>query len=176
MDKYPTLGAVDAAIAAAKGEPPRPNEPTKLADDSTARGLTRDDLIKAMNERDAGYAQVLALSTTLTAKHLRDFNEVLDMNAVIAHAQTKKLALLDAYKDKYAEQIKAKSDSEEKTRIDKLVNEQLAEERKKHVEGPYPLRNASPSVLDVIEQKGDPSKYSVDTAMAEYERLQSARG
>lgn len=168
------LGKVETleeTIAKLQGQPP-PKPEEKVV---PATGVTADDVMKIVNEQAQGFAGVLGISTTLTAKHLRDFNEVLDMNQVIAHATKKKVSILDGYKDLFAEQIKAKADAEEKARIDKLVEERLGEEKKKFAGQPFPLRNQQPSVLDVIEQKGDPSKYTVDEAVAEYERLQSAK-
>lgn len=170
LGKVETL---EATIARLQGQKPpedkKPDPPT--APDGY---VTRDDLLKIINEREQGFAGFSGLTNTLSVKHYADFHEVLDMNAVIAHATKKRLPLLDGYKDLYAEQIKAKADAEEKARIDKLVEERLTEEKKK-LSQPFPLRNQQPSVLDVIEQKGDPSQYTADAAAAEYERLQAAR-
>lgn len=166
--------ALEAEIARLKGEKPTVPDPTKP---SVTTGLVRKDLDDILSERDQAFTRVLSLSTQLTTRHLRDFNEVLDMNELVDLANRHKYSLTDAYQAKFGEQLKAKADLAEKTRIDKLVEDRLADERKKHQDHPFPLRNQSPSVLDILETKTDsPANHTLDTALAEYDRLQAARG
>lgn len=166
LDKVTPL---EAEIARLKGE--KPKEPEKVV------ALTQEDLQKAFDVRDQGYAAVLALSTTLATKHLRDFNEILDMTDLVTYATGKRIGLKEAYEQKFAEQIATKAKAAEDTRIQKLVDDKLTEERKKFTEQPFPLRNQQPSVLDILDTKDKkPSDHTVDTAVAEYERLTAARG
>lgn len=166
------VGTLEQEIARLSGQ--RPIVPEVKP--PVAGGLTREQLDEILTNRDKGYAGVLAVATTLATKHFQTFGEVADMTAVIDLATKKGLSLEAAHREKYAEQIDAKAKAAEDARIEKLVADRLIDERKKQGTQPFPLRNASPSVLDVIEAKGDPSKYTVDDAVAEYERLQSARG
>ena len=182
IDKYPSLSAVEQELAKARGgivPPPAEVKPP-------ASGLSKEDLERYLSERDQardeGYANVLGLTTTLTARHLRDFNEVLDMNELIQHAKKHRVALFDpradtdAYRTIHGEKIKTRQATEEAARVQKLVDEKLAEERKKYADQPFPLRNREASVLDVLQQPDrKASDYTLDAAVAEYERLQSSR-
>lgn len=170
------LGKVETLeqqIARLQGNPPIPT-PTPTPTPAPT-GLSREDVDKILLERDKGYARVLGLTTQVAARHLRMFGEEPDMPAVIDLATKKAIPLEDAYREKYGEQLAEKAKAAEDERINKLVTERLAEERKKQTDQPFPLRNASPSVLDVLEQPNAP-KHDLDSALAEYERLQAARG
>lgn len=178
LDKYPSLDAIESELTKARGTV---DPPLRRTEEKPMPFASKEDFEKYLAERDQardqGYAGVLAYTTTLTAKHLRDFNEVLDMGDLVQHATKNRKSLADAYQEKYGDKIKAKADAEEQARIDKLVAEKLAEARKQDAQHPFPLRNASPSVLDVLESKDHkPSDHTLDTAVAEYERLQSLRG
>lgn len=146
---------------------PDKKEPVPVA------GLTKAELDEMLNARDQGYASVLGITTTLSGRHFKDFGEVLDGNDLIAYAQKNRLALPDAYQQKYADKIKAKTEAEEKVRIDKLVEERLGEERKKLANQPFPLRNQEPSALDVLQQ---PDKPALPDPTEFYQQLQAARG
>ncbi len=162
--------ALEKEVATLKGGKPPVADPTPTPAPST--GMTKEDLEKLLQARDESYAGVLALSTTLATKHLRDFNEVLDMNELVSFATSKQVSLADAYKVKFADKIAAKAKEQEDARINQLVEVRLAEVRKQDVNQPFPLRNQSPSVLDVLTSPTDkPANHTLDTAVAEYERL-----
>lgn len=151
-------------IKAGGGDPPKPPV--------VPPGVTQADLEKMFGEREQQFATVLGITNTLTAKHLRDFNEVLDTNELIDFARTKRVSLADAYSQKFAEQIKAKTDKAETERIDKLVAEKLAAARAQGANQPFPLLHGEPSVLDALgDKQTDKSQYSADAAAAEYARL-----
>lgn len=180
IDKYPTLDAVDAELARRAGQPTL----TSREETSPAAGLTKEALEQYLAERDQardqGYANVLGVTTTLTARHLRDFNEVLDMNDLIAHATKHRMPLfdpraeMDAYRAVHGEKIAAKRKADDDAALEKRVQERLAEVRKQEGANPYPLRNREPSVLDVLSQPDfKTTDYNVDAAVAEYERLQN---
>jgi hypothetical protein len=61
--------------------------------------------------------------------------------------------------------------------IEKEVQKRLTEERAKQPQHmPFPLRDPSPSPLDALQATDrKPADYSVDTAVAAYDRLQDAR-
>jgi len=155
-------------VLKAGGKPPE-----KKDDPPPATGMTKEDLEKLLNERDAGYASVLGLTTTLSGRHFKDFGEVLDGNELITYAQKNRLSLPDAYAAKFADKIKAKAEAEDKARIDKLVAEGIAEEKKKFISQPFPLRNQEPSALDVLEQKDKPA---LPDPAEFYQQLQASRG
>lgn len=183
LDKYPSLGAVDAAIAAAKGTPPPsdPNRPTPSPSPS-APFASKEDLDKYLAERDKqrdlSFAGAMSRALTIASRHQATFNEALDADALIAHAFQKGVSLDDAYKTLHGEKLDARAKALEDARINKLADERLAEKLKERgADQPFPLRNASPSVLDVLNKPDfKASDFSVDAAVAEYNRLQEARG
>lgn len=173
-DRLGKVESLEQQIAKLQGQAPNPPPPSPTPSPGPA-GLTREDIDKILLERDKGYARVLGLTTQVAARHLRVFGEEPDMQGVIDIATKKGVSLEDAYREKYSEQLAEKAKAAEHDRVEKLVAERLADERKKQADQPFPLRNASPSVLDVLEQKDRPA-HDVDSAVAEYERLQAARG
>jgi len=149
------------------GTPPKKDDPPPVS------GMTKEDFEALLNQRDAGYASVLGLATTLATQHFKDFGEVMDGSDLIAFAQKQRLSLPDAYKQKFAEKISAKQAAEEKTRIDKLVEDRLAVERKQLQSQPFPLRNQEPSALDVLTQTEKPV---IPDPAEFYQQLQASRG
>lgn len=138
-------------------------------------GLTLDVVEKMMQERDAGYAGVLALTTQLAVQHSRDFNEVLNVQQIIAHANQHKIPLQEAYQAVHGEKITARDAAAEKARIDKLVEERMAEERKTQLAQPFPLRGSGPE-LSPLDQLAMPAeqraqKYTADSAAERYAAL-----
>lgn len=167
--KLKSLEEENAALKAGKTVPPKKDDPPPPS------GLTKEDVDKILLERDRGYASVLAVTTALTAKHLKDFDEVLDVNELVEIATKGKVSLTDAYEQKHADKLKAKAKAEDDARVKKLVDEQLAEERKKLAAQPFPLQNQTPAAIDILQQKDrDLSQYSAEAAAAEYERLVAA--
>lgn len=165
---------LEAEIARLQGAPPPTPEEKK---EPSVGGLTKEELNQILEDRDKGYAGVLALTNSLTAKHLRDFNEVLDVTQLVDYATKNKVDLKTAYDTVHKERIEAKVKAEEEAKVNKLREEIRAEERKNLSQMPYPVRNGAPSVLDILENKQDsPANHTVDTAVAEYERLQATRG
>lgn len=165
---------LEAEIARLQGKPPVTTPPPTQS--TTPSGLSMDDLNKVLEDRDRNYAGVLAYTTSLATKHLRDFNEVLDVQAVIDNATKTRTSLDASYKTLYAEKLTTKARAEEDARINKQVEERLAERLKGQGDQPFPLRNQSPSVLDILHAKDDSTaNHNLDSAVAEYERLQSAR-
>lgn len=168
LDEYDTLK---------KGTAPAPPAPAPTPD--PAKYMTREDYEKAQLERDQQYAAVLGVTSQISAQHLQRFGEVLDVNAVIANAGTKKLSFADAYADLHKDKITAANQAAEDARINKLVEERLAEARKTQAQ-PFPLRGGAvePSPLDQLLQKPEEraNRYTADTAAAKYEELVANAG
>jgi len=172
LDEYGRIKPEYETLKAGGVKPPPP-EPQK-----PAAGLTKEDIDKMLQERDAGYASVMAISTTLTAKHYKDFGEVLDMNALVNHAMKNHLPLYDpkadtdAYRALHGDKVAAKAKADEDARINKLVEDRIAEARKTQQQ-PFPIRGPEPSVLDALAESATDrtSKYSADAAAAHYAEL-----
>lgn len=172
LDKYPTLDAVEAAIKAGGGTPnPNPNP-----NPAPAVGLTRAEIDALLIERDKGYAGVLGLGIEVGSRHLHMFGEPPDMRGVIDIATKRGISLDAAYSEKYGDRLKAKADEAEAARIKQLVDAGVAERMKQAGPGAFPLRNGSPSVLDIFDSQTDkPANHTVDSAVAEYDRLVALR-
>jgi hypothetical protein len=164
--------ALAAEVVRLKGQPP-----TVVRDDKPA-GMTDADFDKKIEERERAAATYFNTTNALSLKHFQTFGDVLDLNDLVVFAQKSRLPILDAYQQKFAEPLQKKAQEQEDLRINKLVEAKLVEERKRSGgDQPFPLKNSSPSVLDILEQPDrKPTDHTVDTAVAEYDRLQSARG
>jgi hypothetical protein len=164
--------ALAAEVARLKGQPP-----TVVRDDKPA-GMSQADFDTKIQEREQAAATYFNTTNALALKHFQTFGDVLDLNELVVIARKQNTDLLSAYHQKFAEPLAAKAKEQEDLRINKLVETRLSEEIKKRgVDQPFPLKNSSPSVLDILEQPDrKPTDHTVDTAVAEYDRLQSARG
>lgn len=86
-------------------------------------------------------------------------------------------SLEDAYQEAYGEKVNARRVEIDTARVEARVAERLKEEQAKLVGQPFPLRGGAPepSVLDTLQTKEGSAAYTVDTAVAEYNRLQAGR-
>lgn len=155
-----------------------------VADPPPATGFTKEEIAAELERRDRSFAGALALSVNLAQRHLQAFNEVLDMNDLLADPKLgtvtdrnsgKVYGLQDAYDTKHGERVRTKATEAETARIQKLVDAGVAE-RMRATPHPFPLRDSSPSPLDaltVTDRK--PDSYTVDSAVETYEKLQQVR-
>lgn len=154
--------------------------------DDKGKGLTAEEVAAMMEARDRAFAGAFALGTNLTANHLHMFNEPLDMQelmadpkvgTVIDRATGKVYGLQDAYNTKFGARVAERSKQIEDKRIKDLVDQGVAERMKalpQNQQQPYPLRDSG-SPLDALTGERKTSDYTVDSAVAEYNRLQNAR-
>jgi hypothetical protein len=145
--------------------------------------ISRDDFVKEMQHQQLSAANYLALMTKLAGEHFKTFGEVLDGQELLGDKSLGKTlpdgrtyGIVDAYRTKYAEQLTARQTADEQARIDKLVGERLAEERKKSPHLPFPVREGA-SPLDLLEPAAPakPSDFTADSALALYNELQEKR-
>ena len=149
--------------------------------------LTHDDIRRiandAVNEAGRDYIAVSAFLATQGARHSHLFGEPLDMTELVANPKLGKpvygqpgrvYSLQDAYSERYGERIQKKQQEAEDRRINDEVDKRLGERLKQTQSGhPFPLRESSP--LDVLSTKDGPAQHTLDSAVAEYERLVSAK-
>lgn len=115
-------------------------------------------------------------AATLAARHMKEFGDVLDINALAQHAQKTGKNLQDAWSDMHHEQLEAKAKAAEKKREDELRRQIREEERAALLgsQGPYPVpNNSEPSTLAGLSGKGE---YGIAAAAKEYNDLLRARG
>jgi hypothetical protein len=150
--------------------------------------FTQDDIRRiandAVNEAGRDYIAVSAFLATQGARHSHLFGEPLDMTELVANPKLGKpiygqpgrvYSLQDAYLERYGERIQAKQKEAEDKRINDEVDKRLSERLKQTSSGhPFPLRQES-SPLDVLQTKDGPAQHTLDSAVAEYERLVAAK-
>lgn len=165
------------------GDPVLRAQPTAPALDP-AKFIDRESFDKEMRGQQLAAANYLGLQNAITLKHLKDFNEVIDTRELLGDpnlgkqlADGRTYGLLDAYQTRYGDKIAEKAKADEDVRIQKLVDEKLAAERKTQPQ-PFPIRGAEPSVLDFLSPTAQtkPADFTVDSAVALYNDLQSQRG
>jgi DNA repair exonuclease SbcCD ATPase subunit len=153
-------------------DPPPPADPRKLIED-------------VLSEQGPEFVRVSAWLAGITAKHQHMFGEPLDPVEIVSHPKLGKpivgqpgrvFSLQDAYTEKYGERVAQKLNDAEEKKFNDEVEKRLGEERKKLGTQPFPLRHEAPSVLDVLATKDGPAAHTLDSAVAEYERLQQQRG
>ena len=140
---------------------------------------------EAVNEAGKDYIAVSSYMDYLVAQHHAMFNEPLNALELVQHPKVGKpvigqpgrvFSLQDAYNERYGERVAAKQQEATEKRFNEEVEKRLAEREKTRPSShPFPLR-AESSPLDVLATKDGPAAHTLDSAVAEYERLQSARG
>jgi sulfur transfer complex TusBCD TusB component (DsrH family) len=179
---------LDAARSPGGGDPTPPQERQPAPGAGGTLALTQDDIRRiandAVNEAGRDYIAVSAFLATQGARHSHLFNEPLDMTELVANAKLGKpiygqpgrvYSLQDAYMERYGERINKKQQEAEDKRINDEVDKRLGEKLKLTQSGhPFPLRQES-SPLDVLQTKDGAAAHTLDSAVAEYERLVAAK-
>lgn len=150
--------------------------------------LTADEVRKLAGEAiDAAGREYLTVTAFLSQRgleHLHTFGEPLDTVALvnnpklgrpIAGQPGRVFSLDDAYNEAYGEKLQAKRKEYEDKRFNEEVEKRFQERVRASASQPFPLRSES-SPLDVLQTKDGPAAHTLDSAVAEYERLQAARG
>lgn len=143
--------------------------------------LTRDDVTKLVTdivgEREKGVASFVSETNRMAIRHFKEFGEELDFNQLYADPEVAKVGLLGVYEKKFGPQLKVKADKAEADRIQKIVDERVAEERKKFSSRPpYPVAGGDRSPLDALEESGEnKSPHTVDEAVDHYDKLVQER-
>jgi hypothetical protein len=181
LKEYPALKAERDRLKAGAPDPDPDPDPDKGKKDQPD---IRQVALDAINNAAPEYIAVSAWLAAKTDAHRAMFGEPLDAVALVRNPKLGKdiagqpgrvYSLEDAYTEAFGERVKTKATEAETKRINDLVEVRLKEERAKLAGQPFPLRGeAAPSVLDVLSTKEGPAVHTLDTAVAEYERLQAA--
>jgi hypothetical protein len=163
-----------------KATPPKPGDPPKPPADP--RKLVEE----VIGEQGREFVQLSAWLAGKAVEHLHQFGEPLNVMELTADPRLGKpitgqpgrvFSLPDVYTAKYGERVATKQKEVTEKAFNDEVEKRLVAERAKLAGQPFPLRgDPSPSVLDVLSTKDGPAAHTLDTAVAEYERLQGARG
>jgi sulfur transfer complex TusBCD TusB component (DsrH family) len=160
--------------------------------DGVKSGLSKEDIQKLV---DAGVRtglgselpdllNIQAFMFDTGIQHYALFNEPVKLQELVTNPKLGKpiagqpgrvFSLQDAYTEKYGERVAAK----QKEAADKVINDEVqkrvTEELTKRIGQPFPIRESAPSVLDVLATKEGSAAHTLDSALAEYDRLQAAR-
>jgi hypothetical protein len=177
----------EAALKAARSTAASPDPATPAAPLQSPASITPEQMRQiandAINEAGKDYIAVSAFLTTQGAWHSHVFNEPLDMTELVNNPKLGRpvlgqpgrvYSLQDAYQEKYGERIAAKNKEAEDKRINDEVEKRYAERTRASASQPFPLRSES-SPLDVLTTKDGPAAHTLDSAVAEYERLVAAK-
>lgn len=123
-------------------------------------------------EHEARTVDLNALQNTIMSKHHHEFNEPLDMQALVAKARQETRPLLDVYNDSVSERRQAAA----KTKFDAEIK--AAEERgrlsgrqevmSQKGDLPFPVGSSAPTTLSGLRKLGDgeANPYTLDSAVA----------
>lgn len=171
--------AIKAGGGNGNGNQPPAHQPPSPVD-------VRKVIDEALNEAGRDYINLNAFQIEQGFKHYALFNEPFNAMEIANNPKLGKpisgqpgriFSLQDAYNEQYGERVAAKQKEADDKRFNDEVERRLADERKKLLSGhPFPLRGEAPSVLDTLQTKDGPAGHTLDTAVAEYERLQATRG
>lgn len=180
LEEYPTLKA-----KVAKGGGADEDDLDEAGRKKVPPPDPRTVALEVLQEQGRDYVQVSAWLAGKAVEHMQRFNEPLDTMAIvnnpklgrpIAGQPGRVYSLNDAYTETYGERVtKFEKDRHDKG-IEDEVQKRLTEERSKLSQQPFPLRGVEPSVLDILATKDGPAQHTVDSAVAEYDRLQAAKG
>jgi hypothetical protein len=186
--------ALDAA--AGRGDDPQPQpqpghpqpQPQPGQPPLQSPALTEADIRRfandAINEAGRDYIAVSAFIAQQAGQHSHLFGEPLDVMDLVNNPKLGKpvlgqpgrvYSLQDAYLERYGDRLAQKQKEHEDKRFNEEVDKRLRERLASQTTHPFPLRNES-SPLDALQTKDGPAAHTLDTAVAEYERLQAARG
>jgi len=188
LEEYPTLKSEVDRLKAGGGDDGGDDgggkKPVAL-DKKTIEETIASMLDQSLSERERGYVDVVAFMQDTGMKHLQRFGTPPDMRSLVANPKIGKpiagqpgrvFSLADAYQETYGAEVAKKDKEAYDKQIEDQVQKRLAEEKAKLIGQPFPLRDAAPSVLDVLATKEGAAAHTLDTAVAAYEALQAGRG
>ena len=168
-------------LQAAGGGTPAPT-PSPSPIQTPAPGLTKEAVEEMLVERERAAIAAIVHTNELASKHLKTFNETLDIQALMKDPEIGKIGLLGVYDKTYKPRYDALAKQADDARVNALVQEKLAEERKRFQSLPYPVSGSEPSTLDALLHPPDPAKSGaqagvdlLNEAVAEYTAAQMAR-
>jgi hypothetical protein len=120
---------------------------------------------------------VMTQMSGLVAQHQHQYNKPLDTAALLVHARSKNLSLVDAYRELTADDAKALQDKRAKEERSKLEQEIRSQLQKEMGHGVYPVaseESTSPTLAGLSGQKKSADgaeNFGVKAALDEYYRM-----
>jgi hypothetical protein len=176
-------GAVRPGNGNGNGDHPPAGDKPALQTPAVTAAEMRKIADDAINEAGRDYIAVSGFIATQAGWHQHVFGEPLDMTELVNNPKLGRpivgqpgrvFSLQDAYHEKYGERIAAKNKEAEDKRINDEVDKRFAERTRQSAGQPFPLRSEA-SPLDVLTTKDGTAAHTLDSAVAEYERLVAAK-
>lgn len=175
LEDYPVIRAEYDKLKTTKPtDPPPPAppvDPRKVAED-------------VLSQQGPEYLRATAYLNDMARRHERMFpGEEFDSLAILNDPRLGReikgqpgrvVSLQDLYNEKYGEKVAAKAKEADEKRFNDEVDKRLKDKLAQHQTNPFPLRGEA-SVLDVLSEKDGAAKHTIESAVAEYDRLQAAR-
>lgn len=141
-------------------------------------GLTEEDarrlLGTELNQREAYFASFVSDSMLLAQRHQMDFNEPLNIQALLQHPQVATLGLQGVYAEVHKEKIAArdaKKQADERERIKNEVRQELLAEQGSGLPYPIPSGSDGSSPLDHLSGVTPAAAFDPATSVAMYRQL-----
>jgi len=129
---------------------------------------------KRADELERGGLSIMSSLSKLTARHLKDYDEVLDADALIKHATEKHLDINAAYTDFTSERAAAAAEANHKKELEdlsaKVRQDTLDEVRRNSPNLPHVVGNNEPSIA--VQLKADKKDFGARAAVDEFYRMQ----
>lgn len=140
--------------------------------DLPADVVRKDDLVKFVNEREAGAAAFFGLLNDLSFDHFQQFGERLDTTALMRDPRIEKLGLDGVYKAQHGARIEQRQKDLREKDFDAEVNKRLAARLASSRPVDATAAGSDFSPLDALEPQTATGKPGlVEDAVAEYHRL-----
>lgn len=140
--------------------------------------IKREDAEKALKERleetERNGIQLMAMVSNIQARHLKDFDEVLDAQELFEHANKVGLPLPTAYQDFVKDRVEESRETAHKEALKQAHEEGRMEALKTGAVLPHNVGNNEPTVIDVLGMK-DRSEFGLSKAVDEYYDMQAAK-
>jgi len=123
----------------------------------TSKFVSREDMAQQMLQIQKDGLALMSLTPTLSVKHLREFDEVLEIQKVVEHAQAKGMRLESAYDDMVSGRREEVRLASVESQIAKAREEGRQEAIRNSQSMPYPVSSTEPTTLDGLKpdfQKG----------------------
>lgn len=143
--------------------------------DYVKREEAEKQLKDRLAETERNGIQLMAMISTIQARHLKNFDEALDAQELFEHATKTNLPLPAAYQDFVKERVEESREKEHKEEIARAKEEGRIEALRAPVL-PHIVENSEPTAIDVLGMNDkERSEFGLKKATDEYYDMQAAK-